>query len=126
MELAVIKCLWNSTRETPPHTGLPLHTVMLSDLCTNQVKFFRDDIKNAFITEIDKRYIGGGMHHTGEILEIIETSHTRILDRLERIGIDSNPDKNENQGELQNMFGAGADIKPGRSRTMLYCYNRLP
>ena len=63
------------------------------------------------------------MHHTSQILEYIENSHTRMLDRLERIGIDSNQDKNENEGELQNMFGAGTDIDPGRLRTMLYSNN---
>ena len=40
------------------------------------------------------------MHHASKILETIENSHTRILDRLERIIIDCNSDKNENQGEL--------------------------
>ena len=125
MKLAVIKYPWNSTRETPSHTGLPPHTVMLSELRTIQEKLnnFRDDIKKAFITELDERDIGGGMHHASKILEKIENSHTRILNRLETIGIDSNSDRNENQGELQNMFGAGADIEPGRSRTMLHCYN---
>ena len=98
---------------------------MLSELCTHQEKInnFRGDIKNAFITELDKRDIGGGMHHASKILEKIESRHTRILDGLEKIGIDSNSDKNENQDELQNMLGADADIEPGRSRNMLHCYN---
>ena len=34
-----------------------------------------------------------------------------------------NSDRNENQGELQDMFGVGADIEPARSQTMLYYYN---
>ena len=126
MKLAVIKYPWNSTRETPSRTGLPPHTVMLSELCTIQEKLnnFRDDIKNTFITELDKRDTGGSMNHTSKILEKIKNSHIRILDRLERIGIDSNSDKKENQGELKNMFGAGADIEPGRSRTMTLLQRR--
>ena len=84
---------------------------------------FRDDIKKTFITELDKRDIGGVMYHESKILEKIENSHTRILDRLETIGIQSNLDKNKSQGELQNMFEAGVDIEPGRLQTMLYCYN---
>ena len=74
----------------------------------------RDDIKIAFITELDKRDIGGGMYHNSKILEKIENSHTRILDRLETIGIQSDFDKNKNQNDLQNEFGAGTDIEPGR------------
>ena len=30
MKLVAIKYLWNSTRETPKHTDLPHHTVMLA------------------------------------------------------------------------------------------------
>ena len=126
MKLVVIKYLWNSTKETPSHTGLPPHTVMLSELHTIQEKLnkFRDDIKNVFVTELDQRdNMGKGMYHASKILEKIENSHTRILDRLESIGIQSNSENNKNQGELQNMFGAGADIEPGRSQTMLHCYN---
>ena len=98
---------------------------MLLELRTIQKKLnnFRDDMKNACITDFDKSDIGGGMHHASKILEKIENSYTRILDKMERIRKDSNSDKNENQGELQNIFGAGADIEPGRLQTMLHCYN---
>ena len=76
---------------------------------------FRDDTKNVFITDLDKRDKGGGMHQASKILEKIENNHTRILDRLESIGIQSNSENNRNQGELQNMFGADVDIEPGKS-----------
>ena len=66
MKLAVIKHPRDSKRETPSHTGLPPHPVMLSELHTIQEKLnnFKDDVKNAFITELNKRDIGGGLHHT--------------------------------------------------------------
>jgi len=98
---------------------------MLSELCITQEKLnqFRNDIKNKVVTDLDKRDIAGGMHHASKILENIENSHTKILGRLERIGMQKNPGRNECQGELQNMFGAGADIESGSLRTMLHCYN---
>ena len=76
----------NSMRETPSHTDFPPHTVMLLELRTIQKKInnFRFDIKSIFITELDKRVIEGGLHHASNILEKIEKSHTRKLDRLER------------------------------------------
>jgi len=128
MELAVIKYPWDATRETPSFTGLPPHTVMLAELRTIQEKLnqFRIDIRNEFVIELNKRDVGGGMHHATKILEKIEDSHTKILGRLERIGMQDNYFRNDcgpQQGELKNMFGPGADIKAGSSQTRLHCYN---
>ena len=68
-------------RETPSHIGTPPHTVMSLESRTikKKLNYFRGDIKNAFFTQLDKRNLGGGMN-------------TKILDRLERIGIDSYSD----------------------------------
>ena len=113
--------------ETPSHTGSPPHIVMLLELFIIQEKLnkSRDDIKNLFVTELDKRDIEGGMHHANKILEKTENSHARILDRLEMIGIQNNSDKNKNPSDFYNMFGSGGGtyVEPRRLQTVLYCYN---
>ena len=43
---------------------------------------FRDDVKTIYVAELDKMDIVGGIHHASKILEKIEHSTTRILDRL--------------------------------------------
>ena len=62
-----------------------------------------------------------GIHNATKILEKIEESHTRILDRLYGIKISN---LNEERGELGNKFGAGENIEAGKSRTMLHYHNR--
>ena len=59
MKLVVVKYSGNSIIESASYVGLPPHTVMLSELRTIQerLKKFGDDMKNAFITELDKRDI---------------------------------------------------------------------
>ena len=68
-KLAVVKYPWNKSRDTPYLTGVPPHILMMSDM-----KRFEEKLNEVSSTmmegmkeELDKRDVGGGMHHAVQI-----------------------------------------------------------
>ena len=74
-QLAVVKCPWESTQDTPKISGIPPHVMMMSDLRRLESKLdsVSDRLMDRMVHELNERDIGGGMHHATQIQEQLRT-----------------------------------------------------
>ena len=61
----MVKYPWNSTKDTPYLTGVPPHILIMSDMkrLENRLDRVSDEMMEKMKDKLDKRDIGGGMHH---------------------------------------------------------------
>ena len=73
-ECAVVKFPWNKTRDTPFLTGVPPHILIMSDMKRFETRLDEvlADLMSGFKEELDKRDVGGGMHHAVQIQDEIQ------------------------------------------------------
>ena len=73
-KLAVVKFPWNKTADTPYLTGIPPHIMIMSDMKKFETKLdaINSELMQGVKEELEKRDIGGGMHHAIVIQEEIQ------------------------------------------------------
>ena len=95
---------WTATDETPEFTGLPLHTVILAKM--NEMKqcmtVLKTDIQKIIEFELNKRDVGGGMHHACQIMDLIKNAHKDMADLIKKQQATSSVNMLHQEEEIYN------------------------
>ena len=121
-ELAADSCPWNMKPDTPQFTGLPPHVTLLAKFksVTDKLEALENNMRSIVSDELNKRDIGGGMHHATQILDEIRNVHAEVLEITKDIKNNSSPSSADTP--VQEIYGQAKNNERPTGRT-LHCYN---
>ena len=121
VKIARIAFPWDSTRYTPQLTGLPPHSLLLAKMkdVTKMVSRLKEELSGVFRTELNKRDVGGGMHHASAILDEINNKHNEVIGLMKSMATVAD---GKGTVETTDIFGEEANKNKAPVGTMLHCY----
>ena len=88
-ELTVVSYPWNRKPDAPQFTGFPPHVALLANFksVTNKLEALENNMRTIVSEELNKRDIGGDMHHSTQILGKIQNVHAEVLEIIKDIAL---------------------------------------
>ena len=124
-KLAVVKYPWNKTRFTPFLTGVPPHILILSDMRRFEAKLdsLSNDVIKKMKEELNRRDIGGGMHHA----LIIQEDIRGLREELNRLRMETRARNGEvESGSRSNITATSQSTMTSKYHSYDGYFNVLP
>jgi hypothetical protein len=87
-DIAKISYPWNSTKSSPRSTGIPPHVLLMAEM--EGLKKAFEEMKSSMMadmrSEMDKRGVGGSEFHTNRILEALEATTAKMVEKINKAG----------------------------------------
>ena len=121
-ELASVSYPWNRKPDTPQFTGLPPHVTLLAKFksVTEKLEALETNMRTIVSDELNKRDIGGDIHHATQILGEIRNVHAEVLEITKDIKNNSRPSSVDTP--VQESYGQATNNERPIGR-ILHCYN---